>query len=315
MTILVTGATGFVGRVLVARLADEGRTFRVASRRASAEPAQSRAPEIVVGDLAQPVDWGPALDGVDTVLHLAGRAHVLGREAQSDDSFMRVNVDATRDLARAAAAAGVRRFVFLSSAKVMGEESSATGFRETDTPHPVGPYATSKLLAERAALDVARDTGLSVVVVRSPLVYGPGVRANFLALIRAVDRGIPLPFGAVNNARSVIAVDNLVDALLACADAPRPKSDVYFAKDEPDLSTPDLIRAIAHALRRPARLIPIPPALLRLGGRILGRDDTMVRLIGTSVVDSSRIRADLAWHPPLSSTAALDATIRWYRSA
>jgi nucleoside-diphosphate-sugar epimerase len=253
------------------------------------------------------------VDGVDTVVHLAGRAHIQGRVARSDSSFLRVNVEATRRLAQASAAAGVRRLVFLSSAKVMGDESGAVPFRESDTPHPVGPYATSKWLAEQAAMEVARTTSLSVVILRSPLVYGPGVRANFLALMRAVDRGFPLPFGAVANARSLIAVDNLVDALIACASDLSSSSDVYFAKDSEDLSTCTLIRIVADALGRKARLVPVPPAALRFGARLVGRDEMLARLIGTFSIDAARIAKQLGWRPRVSSEQAIGATARWYR--
>ena len=312
MTMLVTGASGFVGRALTARLVAEGRAIRVAARRRG----EYNAPTVVIGDLAGDVDWSEAVEGVGTVVHLAGRAHILGREARSDSSsFLRVNVDATRSLAQASAAAGVRRLVFLSSAKVMGDESGALPFRESDTPDPVGLYAESKWLAEQAALEVARTTSLSVVILRSPLVYGPGVRANFLALLRAVDRGVPMPFGAVANVRSLIAVDNLVDALLACAADPSSSSEVYFAKDSEDLSTCALIRIMADALGRKARLVPVPPAALRFGARLLGRDDMLARLIGTFSIDATRISERLGWHPRISSAQAIGATARWYRGA
>lgn len=311
MTVLVTGASGFVGRALTTRLLAEGRAVRVAAR----EAGKFNAPTVVVGDLAGDVDWSAAVAGIDTVLHLAGRAHILGREARADSSFLHVNVDATKSLVQASAAAGVRRLVFLSSAKVMGDESGAQPFRESDTPHPVGPYATSKLLGEQAATQAARDTLLSVIVLRSPLVYGPGVRANFLALLRAVDRGYPLPFASVMNARSMIAIDNLVDALLACADSPAASSDVYFAKDGEDLSTPDLVRAMAVALGRKARLVSIPPAMLRLGARLVGREEMISRLIGSFAIDATRIEQRLGWRPTVSSAEAIDATARWYRGA
>jgi UDP-glucose 4-epimerase len=197
----------------------------------------------------------------------------------------------------------------------MGDESGASPFRETDAPHPVGPYATSKWLAEQAALEVARTSSLSVVVLRSPLVYGPRVRANFLALMRAVDRGLPLPFGAVRNVRSLIAVDNLVDALLECAADPSSSSDIYFAKDAEDLSTSALIRAIAKALGREARLVPIPPAALRFGARLVGREEMMARLIGTFAIDATRITERLGWRPRVSSEQAIAAVARWYRGA
>jgi nucleoside-diphosphate-sugar epimerase len=307
---LLTGASGFVGTALTERLLREGRAIRIASRRPGA-----KAPTVIIGDLAGDVDWSAALEGVDTVLHLAGRAHIIGREARSDGSFHRVNVDATRGLAVAAAGAGVRRLVFLSSAKVMGDESGPHPFVETDTPHPIGPYATSKWQAEQELLDVAQTTSLSVVILRSPLVYGPGVRANFLALVRAVDRGIPLPFAAVRNSRSLIAVDNLVDALLTCAVAPSATSEVYFARDSEDLSTPALIRLIAESLGRKPRLLPIPTRALWLGARLVGCGDVLTRLIGTFSVDPTRITQRLGWHPKVSSADAIAATVRWYKGA
>jgi nucleoside-diphosphate-sugar epimerase len=308
---LVTGASGFVGTALTERLLREGRAFRIASRQPSAI-----APTVVIGDLASGVDWSAALDGVDTVLHLAGRAHIIGQEARSSDSsFHRVNVDATKRLALACAGTGVRRLVFLSSAKVMGDESGPHPFVETDSPHPIGPYAISKWQAEQALLEVAQSTRLSVVILRSPLVYGPGVRANFLALLRAVDRGIPLPFAAVRNLRSLIALENLVDALLTCSVAPSATSEVYFARDSEDLSTPALIRLIADSLGRRPRLLPIPTRALRLCARLVGRDEMLTRLIGTFSVDPTRITERLGWHPKVSSADAIDATVRWYRGA
>jgi UDP-glucose 4-epimerase len=197
----------------------------------------------------------------------------------------------------------------------MGDESGERPFRESDPPHPVGPYATSKLLAEHAVLEVATSTSLSVVILRSPLVYGPGVRANFLALMRVVDREYPLPFGAISNARSLIALDNLVDALLACGAQHDTSSEIYFAKDRQDFSIGSLIRALANALDRKARLIPVPPSVLRFAATLIGQGETLTSLIGNFAVDSTRITEKLGWRPPVSSGQALDATARWYRAS
>jgi nucleoside-diphosphate-sugar epimerase len=308
MTTLVTGGTGFVGRALVARLSAHGAPIRLAVR---APVPNAAAPTCVVGDIAGDTSWRDALDGVDTVVHLAGRAHTFGRGPEEALAFDRVNVHGTAGLVRAAAAAGVRRFVFLSSAKVAGEQSpEGRPLREDDPPAPVGPYPESKWRAEQIVRDVAGGAAMEWVVVRTPLVYGPGVRANFLSLMRAVDRGVPLPFGRVRNSRSLIFVDNLVDALVTCLTHPDARGATYFVKDAEDLSTAALVERLAASLGVRARLLPVPVIALRAAAALTGRRLALQKVCGSLVVDASRIRRELGWTPPIGVDDALEATAR-----
>lgn len=268
---------------------------------------------VPVGDIDGATNWAPALRGVDVVIHLAGRAHQFGAAAEDDAGFTRVNVDGTERLARAAAAVGVRRLVLVSSVKVNGEQSLERPLTERDDPHPAGPYGRSKLAAERVLATVRRETGLSTVVVRTPLVYGPGVKANFLAMLRAVDRGVPLPLGSVNNTRSLIYVGNLADALLACAEHPNADGRTFFVKDADDVSTAELLRRIGRALGKNARLVPVPSGLLGSVARLIGRGDAAVRLLGSLAVDASAIRESIGWVPPFGMDAGLADTARWLR--
>jgi UDP-glucose 4-epimerase len=309
--LLVTGATGFIGQAACGELRRRQLPYRAAVRRPSPDaPAEL----VTVGEIHGGTDWTNALAEVTSVIHLAGRAHAFGRRATEADEFRRVNVEGTERLARAAAAAGVQRFVLLSSAKVHGDVSRDGPFRETDVPRPVGMYAVSKWEAEQRVRAVAAQTGLSVTIVRTPLVYGPGVKANFLSLMRAVDRRLPLPFGRVHNARSLIFVGNLVDALLQCARHPSADGEVFLIKDEIDLSTAELIRRLARALARRPRLFGVPPLLIAMAASLLGRAEAADRLIGSFVVDGSRIRDRTGWTPPFDVSGGLAATASWYRA-
>ena len=302
MTVLVTGASGFVGRGLLPRLARDG-DVRAAVRLAGAGETSSTAVTVVVGDLIARPDVGAALSGVDAVVHLAARVHVM-RDQAADPlaAFRAMNVDAAVHLARAAARAGVRRFVLLSSVKVLGESGT---FREDDAAAPSDPYGVSKLEAERALIGIGAETGMEVVIVRAPLVYGPGVAANMAALMRVVDRGVPLPFALVKNRRSLVARANLVDLLAVVVRHPAAANGTFHVSDGEDLSTPELIRRVARALDRPARLLPVPVALLALGARITGRGAVAQRLLGSLVLDISRARTVLGWTPPVPMDAAL----------
>lgn len=307
-TVAVTGATGLVGRQLVthlARCADV--RVRAAVRRPS--PALPGGVEqVTVGDFSATTDWHRVLAGAETVVHAAARVHVM-RDTHPDPlaEFRRVNVAATLRLAREAAAAGVARLVYLSSVKVCGDVGTHS---ETGTPAPEDHYGRSKHEAEVGLRAVAAETGLDVVIIRPPLVYGPGATANFRALMRAVSRGIPLPLGAIHNRRSLVALDNLVDFIVLCTTHPAAKNETFFVSDGEDLSTTDLIRRLARAMGRPSRLVPVPAAVLIAAAAVLGRRDLARRLIASQQVDISKARRLLGWVPPISVDEGLRRAVR-----
>ncbi|HSC63277.1 MAG TPA: NAD-dependent epimerase/dehydratase family protein [Caldimonas sp.] len=306
--VLVTGASGFVGRAVVARLAAEGLAVRAAVRRHGV-PFPANVSVVADADLDRIDAWGDALSGVGVVVHCAARAHRLADDAADPlAAFRRANRDATGALARAAAAAGVARFVFVSSIGVNGPETGERPFRADDVPAPASPYAVSKREAEDELAAIAAERGLGVVVVRPPLVYGPDAPGNFATLLRAVDRGLPLPFGAIDNRRSFVAIDNLVDLIAVLVRHPQAVGQTFLVSDGEDLSTSELLRRTAAALGRPARLIPVPPALLRRGLALLGRAELAQRLCGSLVVDIGPTCARLGWRPPVGVDAALAAT-------
>lgn len=300
-----------MGHHLMRVLEAQGRSVRAAVR----THGSGRSERQVVADVDAATDWLPALAGVDAVVHLAARVHVL-KETATDElaAFRATNVAGTLKLARDAARAGARRFVFLSSVKVNGESTSGAPFTERDAPQPHDAYGHSKREAEDALRDVARETGLEVVILRPPLVYGPAVKANFLRLLRWVDRGIPLPLAAVHNRRSLVYVGNLVDAIVQCLDHPAAAGETFLVDDGEPVSTSHLLREIGHALQRPARLFPLPPGLLRAGAAAVGRGGDAARLLDDLVVDSRRIRTVLGWQPPFSRENGLAATAAWFRS-
>jgi nucleoside-diphosphate-sugar epimerase len=307
MRIVVTGASGFIGTALCRGLLARGHTVRAAVRHSSA-PANSGLLHVHVPDLATDFDRSALLDETEAVVHLAAIAHRGASEAE----LRRVNVDATLRLAEAAAGR-VRRFVFLSSVKVHGEDSGTGAFRESDELHPEDAYSRSKLAAERGLTELAARTGLQLIVIRPPLVYGPGVKANFLRLLRWVDSGWPLPFGSLNNRRSLIGVDNLVDVIARCVEHPAARGS-FLVSDAESVSTPELVSRIARGLDRPARVIPTPLALLQLAGFVAGGSGEMRRLTGNLAVDISRASQVLDWRPPYSLDAGLAETARWFRT-
>jgi nucleoside-diphosphate-sugar epimerase len=309
--LLVTGASGFIGRALCESLAASGRAPRRAVRQPSAGTPDSSA----IGDIGPDTDWKSALEGVRCVVHLIARTHVL-RETAADplSEYRRINVMGTERLAREAAASGVRRLVFLSSVKVNGEHTSTRPYTEDDMPQPEDAYGISKLEAEQALARIAGETRLEIVVLRPPLVYGPGVKGNFLRLMDIVTRGVPLPLGSAINHRSLVYVGNLVDAVIKAIDAPQAAGRVYLVSDGEDVSTPELIREIAKALGVDTRLFPCPTPLLRIAGMLSGRGAETARLIGSLQVDSSRIRRELGWHPRFRLEQGLAETARWYRA-
>ncbi|MGQ0537432.1 MAG: UDP-glucose 4-epimerase family protein [Gemmatimonadaceae bacterium] len=302
----MTGAAGFVGSALITRLIASGtHTVRAVVR------SESRAlpPNIerAVRDVGPQTDWVPVVRGIDTVVHLAARVHKM-RDTASDPlaEFRYVNTSGTLNLARHAVAANVRRFVFLSSIKVNGETGS---FREADAAAPADAYGLSKYEAEQGLKAIAAETGMAAVIIRSPLVYGPGVQANLRALMRAIALGIPLPLGAVDNRRSLVALDNLVDLIVTCMEHPAAANETFFVSDGEDLSTPQLIRRLARAMGRPARLIPVPPAALTIGATLLGKSAVAQRLLGSLQVDISKTRQLLGWSPPVNVDEGLTRAV------
>ena len=305
--VAVTGANGFVGRSLCQHLRATGASVRALTRSA-------QAPELAwaVGDLGPGTQWGSSLQGVDCVIHCAARVHVVqDTDAHPLQSYRRVNVDGSRSLAMAAAEAGVRRLVFLSSLKVHGEQTEpGRPYTEDMAPAPEDAYGQSKWEAEQVLREVSHQTGLELVVVRPPLVYGPGVKANFLQLMKVVARGTPLPLGAVDNRRSFLALDNLTDLLQLCAMHPDAVGQTFLASDDHDLSTPELIRSIARAMDRPARLWPVPVAWLRLAARIFGRSPQIDRLIGSLQVNIGHTKQVLGWTPRLTVEQGLRLAVQ-----
>jgi len=305
--ILVTGASGFLGRGLFEHLRSGAYDVLGSVRVAAAlEEGFILAPE-----LSATSDWREALAGRDVVVHTAARAHVL-KETEQDPLavFRMLNTEGTLNLARQAAAVGVRRFVFISSIGVHGLFTrEGECFTEQSPPAPHNDYARSKWEAEQGLLEIAGETGLEVVIVRPPLIYGPGVKVNFLHLLRLVESGWPLPLGGIRNRRSFLFLGNFVDAIRVCSEHPAAAGQTFLLDDGASVSTPELIRAVARAMGRPARLLPVPAGILELAGSLLGKRAAVARLTGSLVVDSSAIRSHLGWTPPYSMAAGLAATV------
>jgi nucleoside-diphosphate-sugar epimerase len=309
--VLVTGATGFVGTPLCAGLAAAGYRVRRALR-----ASQAAAPDdSIVGDIGPDTDWREALAGVDAVVHLAARTHVLHDTA--DDplaAYRRINVEGTQRLATAALRAGVRHFVFMSSIKVNGEATRDAPFRAADPPRPEDAYGNTKREAEEVLRTLAAPGGLQLTILRPPLVYGPGVKGNFLRLMKLVARGVPLPLGSIENRRSLVYVGNLNDLVLACLRSPHAAGQTFLVSDGVDLSTPELVRALATALGVRPRLVPFPPRLLELVAAVLRRSDELKRLTGSLEVDANPNLERLGWRPPHTPAQGLAATAEWYHA-
>lgn len=312
MRLLVTGATGFVGRPLCAEAIR--RNFRV--RGAIRSPCQLPAgvePE-VVGLIDEHTDWSAALADVDVVIHLAARVHVM-KDTTVDAlaEFRRVNVDGTLNLARQAIVAGVQRFIFISSIKVNGE-GTVLGrlYTSEDQPAPIDPYGISKREAEDALRQLASESSMEVVIIRPPLIYGPGVKANFLSMMNWLDKGIPLPLGAIANQRSLVALDNLIDLIVTCIHHQAAANQTFLAGDGEDLSTSELLRRMAAALGKKAWLVPVPSFLLVWGARLAGKQAIAQRLCGSLQVDISKAKELLGWKPPVSVDEGLRKTAIYY---
>lgn len=293
-TVAVTGANGFIGSALVSQWSARAQVRPIVRRANAALPDA-----VVVGDVGPQTDWTGALQGVDVVVHCAGRAHVLEETARDPiEEFRRVNRDGALALARAAVACGVRRLVFLSSIGVMGDPLRADGLITADqAPDPVQDYAVSKREAELGLERIGRETELEIVTVRPPLVYGPGAPANFRRLLTLVNSGLPLPLALVRARRSFIGMHNLADVLWACIEAPRAANRSFFVSDGEDISTADLVRRIASHMGRSTVLLPVPPELLRLAGKLAGREDDVARLLSPLRVDVGPACSTLGWRP------------------
>ncbi|HUX91549.1 MAG TPA: SDR family oxidoreductase [Gallionellaceae bacterium] len=327
--ILISGASGFVGQAVCTQAERQGWAIRAALRKPGELP--DGVEPVVVGEISGVTDWTSALRDVDVVIHLAARVHVMCENAENPlEEFRKVNVAGTEHLARSAAASGVKRLVFVSSIKVNGEgtfpvssslkkippspstakcETLKPVFSDTDEANPQDPYGVSKWEAEQVLQRVAAETGLEVVIVRPPLIYGAGVKGNFAQMLKVLAKGIPLPLASVCNLRSLVFIGNFVDALLTCATHPAASGQTYLVSDGEDVSTPDLLRQLGAAMGCPARLLPCPPALLRLAGRLFGKSDQIDRLLGSLQVDGSKIRRELGWQPPFSLQEGLRLTV------
>ena len=347
MNVLVTGANGFIGRALCDKLLTDGYQVRGAVRGTDQMTALVSGVEgVMVGDIGPETDWSEALVGIDGVVHLAARVHVM-RESSVDPlaAYREVNVEGTKCLAIAAANAGVKRFVYISSVKVNGERTGKRderptsnielptsnekqkkqkpevrgqegelkgAFSEKDVPEPQDPYGISKLEAEQVLKKIADETGLEVVIIRPPLVYGPGVRGNFLRLLQIVWMGIPLPLAIIKNRRSLIYIGNLVDAIVNCMAGPKAAGKTYLVSDGDDVSTPELIKRIAYSMRRPARLYYIPSGFIQLAAKFFGKSAIVDRLVSSLTVNISKIKRDLNWNPPYTMEEGLRETAKWY---
>lgn len=313
MNLLITGVSGFVGRALATKLIRRGLQVRGAMRSCGELPSGVEA--CTIGAIDGETDWMHVLKDVDVVVHLAARGHLM-KDAAADPlaEFRKINLHGTEKLAREAACSGVKRLVFLSSIKV-NDESTLPGapFDQTSPAKPQDPYAISKWEAEQVLTRVAAETSLEVVVLRCPLVYGSGVKGNFLRLLQAVDRGIPLPFALTRKRRSLIYLDNLTGALATCLAHPVAAGKTYLVSDSEDVSTAELITGIAHALGKSSRLWPCPLGLIELAGMMTGKSDEVARLLVSLCIDSSKIRSELGWTPSHTVTQGLAETARWFR--
>lgn len=307
--LLITGANGFVGRALCKEALAHGFQIRGATRKKS--QLGNGIHNVIVGDVDDATDWIDAIKDIEVVIHLAARVHVM-HDTVVDPlaEFRKINLLGTEHLARTAAACGVKRFIYVSSIKVNGEETTDDhAYSESDQPMPQDFYGLSKWEAEQVLYRISQETGLEVVIIRPPLIYGPNVKGNFAQMLNIVSRGIPLPFGSVKNQRDLIYVGNLVDVLITCATNPVAAGKTYLVSDGEAISTPDLLRHLANAMDISSRVFLFPPSLLKLIGKMTGKAGQMARLLGCLQVDSGKIRRELNWKPPYTLIEGLQKTV------
>ena len=310
MKVLTTGSTGFVGKSLLSAL--DAKRYLISTTRRAHSDCDSCFDSHVVNNIDASTNWSPALNGADAVIHLAARVHIM-RDTTRDQlaAFRQVNMDGTLNLARQAAAIGVRRFIFLSTIGVNGNSTPlGTAFSENDAPHPHDPYSVSKYEAEVGLRAISKSTGMETVIIRPTLVHGRKAPGNFGRLTRLVAKGLPLPLASINNRRSLVGIDNLVNFIVTCLEHPSAANETFLVSDGEDLSTPDLIRRMARAMNCPARLVPVPESVLMAAAAMLGRRDMAQRLCGSLQVNISKARALLDWKPPISVDEGLRRAVK-----
>lgn len=312
--ILITGINGFVGQAVCKRLRRENLHMLAGTTR---QPRFERGPEQVplyhIPKIGPDTDWTHALSGAEIVIHLAARVHIMrDKESNPLAAFRRVNTEGTKKLAIQAAAAGARRFVFVSTVKVLGEESPDRDLTEKDVAKPEDSYGISKWEAEQNLLDIAKTTKMEIVILRAPLVYGPDVKGNFYSLLKLVNSGILLPFGSIKNNRSLLFVGNFADAITTAANHPNAGNKTFFVSDDNNISTPELVDKITLAMGKKSRIFKLPIRLLKIIGFFIGRSAAIRRLTGSLTVDINHIKTHLSWHPPFSIEDGLKETADWF---
>jgi nucleoside-diphosphate-sugar epimerase len=317
-SILLTGGSGFLGSALLQHLARAGSYSIIAALRADHRAFSDRVSTFAFDNLDGTTQWAGAFEtGVDVVIHAAARVHVMAESAVDPlAEFRKVNVEGTLNLARQAAGSGVRRFIFISSIKVNGEATvPGQAFKADDPAAPLDPYGVSKMEAEAGLRALAVETGMEVVIIRPVLVYGPGVKANFLSMMRWLEKGIPLPLGAVHNKRSLVSLGNLVSLIVTCIDHPNAANQTFLVSDGDDVSTPELLRRLAAAMGKPARVLPVPRWMMAAGAALLGKSAMIQRLFGSLQVDIGKNFAMLGWRPVVSMDEALRATVKDFQES